>query len=153
MKQHHSLMVDPIVTHYCLWLLDLLQRSQERVWVLWSAGDEREKMYFTAETFILTIAWFLQAFHARADSHHSHQRWASVPLVRRVRDPWRRGVPDAPCWSAGRYSNAPRLLSCPNDDLRPAFNHYLCCLFIIFPLSCTIWSPEAWERRRWLTAL
>lgn len=28
--------------------------------------------------------------------------------------------------------------SCPNDDLRPAFNHYLCCPFLlILPLPCT----------------
>lgn len=127
MKMHHGLMVDPILTHYCLWRLFLSQRSPEPPRVLCLTGEEREKTYFTAESFIRTIARFLQAFWARADRRPSHQR------SRHARDPRRRGVRDASCWPARHFSNAPPALalnfSYPNDDPRPAFNHYLCCPF------------------------
>lgn len=127
MKMHHWLMVDPIVTHYCPWRLRLSQRSPEPPRVLCSTGEEREKTYSTAESLIRTIARCLQAFRARADRRPSHQR------TRRVRDPRLRGVRDASCWPARRFSNAPPPFalnfSYPNDDPRPAFNHYLCCPF------------------------
>lgn len=151
MKMHHWLMVDPILTHYCLWRLPLSQRSPEPPRVLCSTGEEREKMYFTAESFIRTIARFLQAFRARADRRPSHQR------SRRARDPRRRGVRDASCWPARRFSNAP-----PPQPL--SISHTLMmtlgllliticvALLIILPLSCTILTPEAWDGHRWLTA-
>lgn len=58
----------------------------------------------------------------------------SVPVIRRIINPCHRGVTcmqDAPCWSARCFSNTPLALnfSCPNDDPRPTFNHYLHCPF------------------------
>lgn len=61
----------------------------------------------------------------------------SLPVTRRIINPCHRGVScmqDAPCWSARCFSNTPPLLSislrsCPNDDPRPTFNHYLHCPF------------------------
>lgn len=61
----------------------------------------------------------------------------SLPVTRHIINPCHRGVScmqDAPCWSARCFSNTPPLLSislrsCPNDDPRPTFNHYLHCPF------------------------
>lgn len=155
MRMHHWLMVDPILNHYCLWHLHLSQRSPERPRVLCSTGKEREKMYFTVESFILTIARFLQAFQAWADRPLSHQRSVSVHLLRQIRDPRRRGVRDMSCWSARRFSNA-----CPPLSIAHALMMTLgllliticVALLIILPLSCTILTPEAWDGHCWLTA-
>lgn len=149
MKMHHWLMVDPILTHYCLWRLRLSQRSPEPPRVLCSTGEEREKTYFTAESFIRTIARFFQAFRARADRRPSHQR------SRHVRDPRRRGVRDASCWSARRFSSAPPPLSISHTlmmTLGLLLITICVALLIILPLSCTILTPEAWDGHHWLTA-
>lgn len=61
----------------------------------------------------------------------------SLPRNRRIKHPFDRGVScvrDAPCWSARCFANTPPLLSislrsCPNDDPRLTFNHYLNCPF------------------------
>lgn len=60
-------------------------------------------------------------------------KFASVPLVRRIKDPCvveecetpLVGQQDVPPQRSPFTSN----LSCPNDDPRPAFNHYLRCPF------------------------
>lgn len=150
MKMHHLFMVDPILTHYCLWRLRLSQRSPEPPWVLCSTGEEWEKTYFTAESFIRTIARFLQAFRAWDDRRPSHQR------SRHVRDPRLRGVRDASCWPARRFSNAlPPSLSISHTlmmTLGLLLITICVALLIILPLSCTILTPEAWDGHRWLTA-
>ena len=61
----------------------------------------------------------------------------SLPVTRRIINPCHGRVScmrDAPYWSARCFSTTPRLLSislrsCPNDDPRPTFNHYLHCPF------------------------
>lgn len=88
-----------------------------------------------AQSFILTIV-FPRAFYAWPGRLHAHQRAISVPDMRCKIIPFHGEVScmrDAPCWSARCSSNTPRPFalnfSCPNDDPRPTFNHYLHCPF------------------------
>lgn len=136
---HHWLMVDPILTHYCLWRLRLSQRSPEPSQVLCSTGQEREEMDFTAESFIRTIARFLRAFPARADRRPSHQR------SRRARDPRRRGVRDAGQQDVFQMPPHPSLSISHTLMMTLGLLLITICvaLLIILPLSCTILTPEA----------
>lgn len=68
-------------------------------------------------------------FSSKKQTHCLSNRHTTDPCDGGVSCVW-----DAPCWSAGCSANTPLLLSilvrsCPNDDPRPTFNHYLHCPF------------------------
>lgn len=77
--------------------------------------------------------------NCRLSVRSSKGRFTACHTARKKSSSWS-GVTcmqDAPCWSARCFSEAPTQpapsptlsFSCPNDDPRPAFNHYLRCPF------------------------
>lgn len=101
-----------------------------------ASGNEWQRMEVTvliAQSFIPTIV-FPRAFYAWPGSLHAHQRAVSVPDMRCKIIPFHGEACEMPLVGQQDVPQTPPRpfalnFSCPNDDPRPTFNHYLHCPF------------------------